>query len=129
MSASFFLSLILNVPAVEPWADGRLPAVPGLAAWYSAEVQGKAHAAMGLAEPKAGANLGRVFDGSGKGRHVAQGLPKQQPKLLRQADSWLIRLDGEDDLLRGTAQGAATTQQLTLFAVAVPHQRDRKSVV
>ena len=122
MSASIFLALILNVPAVEPWAEGRLPAVPGLAAWYSAEVQGKAHAAMGLAEPKAGANLGRVFDGSGKGRHVAQGLPKQQPKLLRQADSWLIRLDGEDDLLRGTAQGAGTTQQLTLFAVAVPHQ-------
>ncbi|MFM8932770.1 MAG: hypothetical protein ACKOS8_12950, partial [Gemmataceae bacterium] len=122
MSAAIFFALILNVPAGEPWADSRLPAVPGLAAWYSAEVQGKAHQAMGLAEPKAGTSLGRVFDGSGQGRHVAQGQTKQQPKLVRQADSWLIRLDGEDDLLRGTAHNAPTSKQLTLFAVAVPHQ-------
>jgi hypothetical protein len=54
MCAAIFLALILNVPAVEPWADGGLPSVPGLAAWYSAEVQGKAHAAMGLAEPWTG---------------------------------------------------------------------------
>ena len=122
MSAAIFCALILTIPALEPWADSRLPSVPGLAAWYSAEAQGKAHAAMGLAQPKAGANLGSVFDGSGRGRHLNQGKEKLQPKLVRQADSWLIRLDGEDDHLIRSAKDATGTRQLTLFAVVVPHQ-------
>ena len=122
MHLSLVFALILLPPSQESWADTKLPPVPGLAGWYSADAQAKAFAARGQTAPKAGEGLAHLFDGSGRGQHLAQPRESLRPRLIRQTDSWLIRLDGEDDHLSRSSRDARPTGQLTLFAVLVPHQ-------
>lgn len=122
MALSLLYACVLAYAGVEPWADSQLPTVPGLAGWYNAEAQPKAFAARGLPAPKDGEGLAHLFDGSGKAQHLHQCKESLRPKLVRKADRWLIRLDGEDDHLVRSLKEAPATNQLTLFAVLVPHQ-------
>ena len=114
--------LLIATAGVEPWADSKLPGVNGLAAWYDAEAQAKGFASKRWSVPQAGNGLGQLLDGSGNGQHLAQPKESLRPKLVRLADSWLIRLDGENDHLLRTTKDAKPSSHISVFVVLVPHQ-------
>ena len=117
-------------PATEPWADAKFAPQDGLELWLDASRVAAAREAAGLPRLKSDDRLSVWHDASGTERHVTQGDPKQQPKLVQvgSADAtssppdarWLVRFDGEDDHLRVLGVNRKLTD-ITLFLVAAPH--------
>src|SRR5688500_3370820 len=92
------IALCLLTPAsaesIEPWADSRLPAKIGLAAWLDATRQPAAWEANGRA--LTGDELLDVFyDGSGHRRDFSQPFGPAQPKFVEGRQHAAIRFDGK----------------------------------
>ncbi|MBC8114346.1 MAG: hypothetical protein H7062_08220, partial [Candidatus Saccharimonas sp.] len=126
-------SMFCAIPAVratEPWADVKFAPTDGLELWLDASRVAAAREAAGLSKLKSGDPLSEWQDASGAKRHVAQGDPKKQPKLVQVGSTdaassspdagWVARFDGEDDHLRVLGVNRKLTD-FTLFLVAAPH--------
>ncbi|MBC7819773.1 MAG: hypothetical protein IAG10_23055, partial [Planctomycetaceae bacterium] len=126
-------SLLFTAPvawAAEPWADVKFAPQDGLELWLDASRIAAAREADKLPKLKSGDRLTEWHDASGAKRHVTQGDPKKQPKLVQvgSADAassspevgWVLRFDGEDDHLRVLGVKRKLTD-FTLFLVAAPH--------
>jgi len=88
------LAVILSCCSVAWSADSADSSVPatGLELWLDART-----AADGRTS---GTPLGQWDDRSPLKRMAVPGQPQQQPKLVKVADSWVVRFDGDDDHLR-----------------------------
>ena len=110
---SFVISL--TFPAVvwsaEPASSTPVP-ILGMELWLDAQA-----AADGR---KTGAPLGQWNDGSPLKRNAVQVHVDKQPKLVKVADSWVVRFDGDDDHLR-VLNVQQKLSAFTLFVVAAPH--------
>src|SRR5688572_2548195 len=108
------VSLPAFAPAVEKWADDRLPVTAGLELWYDAARL----PARGPLEPNA--KLDTWPDASGNGRHLGQKQAAARPAAVRIGDRWAVRFDGKDDHFRATGLGR-TLDAVTVFLVSAPH--------
>ncbi len=115
LAAFFFAST--SAFALEPWANEKLPVKDGVELWLDAAQQPAAREARGLGSP-AGA-LDVWFDGSGRGRNVAQRVADAQPRWQRSAGGAFVRFDGKDDWL-GVGNLGASLEEATVFVVAAP---------
>ncbi len=123
MKSSFLPALLLfaaaSAFALEPWAHDKLPVKDGVELWLDAARQPAAREARGLGGP-AGA-LDVWFDGSGRGRHVAQRVGGAQPQWKASAGGAFVRFDGKDRWL-GVGNVGAAFEAATVFVVAAPRE-------
>ena len=103
--------------ALEPWADEKLPVKDGVELWLDAARQPAAREARRLPAP--GGALDVWFDGSGRGRNMAQRVAEAQPRWQRSVGGALVRFDGKDDWL-GAGNVGAGLEAVTVFIVAAP---------
>jgi putative heme-binding domain-containing protein len=115
-------------PAVEKWADPRLPVKRGLALWLDAGRIPEARKAAGLPALKAaglpalkaGDALEVWPDGSGTKRDVAQRKAEARPTYRPAGGFHAVRFDGKGTHLRLSAAGQAF-KEATVFVVAAPY--------
>ncbi|MBS0204916.1 MAG: ThuA domain-containing protein [Planctomycetes bacterium] len=100
------LGICLTTSAAEP------PVVAGLDLWLDAAAAGR--------DGPDGKPLARWQDGSPRMRSAVQLKADNQPKLVKVAEDWVVRFDGEDDHLR-VLDVKQKLQAFTLFVVAAPH--------
>jgi putative heme-binding domain-containing protein len=98
-------------PAVEPWADPKLPVADGLELWLDAARPGD--------KPRPPGPLDAWLDGSGRGRHLRQPEADKRPALVRHGGAQVVRFDGVDDHLRAVEQ-SGELRGFTAFVVVVP---------
>ncbi len=102
-------------PAVEAWADPKLPVTAGLELWLDA-----ARANGDKLAPHDG-KLEVWADASGHGRHLRQPVAAARPTRLPAGGSAVVRFDGLDDHLRAV-KTTAEREAVTVFVVAAPRQ-------
>ena len=102
-------------PAVEKWADPRLPVTSSLEYWFDA-TRTNGEALM----PQDG-KVAIWHDASGHRHHLQQSSVDAQPARLPVGDVAVVRFDGDNDVLR-FVQAATQRDQLTVFAVAAPRR-------
>ncbi len=102
-------------------ADAKLPTRDGLLLWLDADAIAAAQQAQ--SQPALGdkVKLERWHDGSGNRRDFVQADATQQPQLVKVAERWSVRFDGEDDHLRCVTVPAKLSAA-HIFIVAAPHQ-------
>jgi putative heme-binding domain-containing protein len=117
-----------TAPAVEPWADKRLPVTAGLEVWLDASRENAARAALKAPNAAGGNELSIAassvavwHDGSGHRRDLAQKVAAAQPHYSVQQDAGVMRFDGIDDALALPKWGA-DFDELTIFLVAAPQR-------
>ncbi len=100
-------------PALEPWADAKLPVADGLEVWLDA-----ARAAGPDLVPHDG-KLAIWYDASGNGRHLRQLDESAQPTRLPGGQTAVVRFDGQNDHLRAVKL-EKEADAFTIFVVAAP---------
>ncbi len=100
-------------PALEKWADTKLPITTGLELWLDAS------RANGSQLVPHDGKLETWFDASGKKRHLHQPVSEARPTRLPLGESAVVRFDGVDDHLRAMKQ-AASLETFTIFVAGIP---------
>jgi putative heme-binding domain-containing protein len=113
LAAVALLAAARPQPAVERWADPKLPVTAGLELWLDAT------RASGTAFAPPDGKLEVWYDASGKGRDVRQPVPATRPTRLPSGGSAVVRFDGLDDHLRAVKPGAEL-ETFTVYLVAAP---------
>jgi putative heme-binding domain-containing protein len=106
-------------PAVEKWSDSRLKVVAGLEVWLDAAAQNAARKALGKDPLATDRPLDIWYDGSGRGRHVAQKQRGSRPVYVEADGHAVVRFDGQDDHLQ-LADLASEYRELTIVVAAAP---------
>jgi putative heme-binding domain-containing protein len=118
-SAAILALTGLSLGAAEPWADVKLPVQDGLELWLDGPGQNAARRTKQLPQLVHEGPVDFWFDGSGKGRHLAQRVPDARPRFRQIGDSAAFRFDGKDDHLSAAGLGAEFADA-TVFVVAAP---------
>ena len=102
-------------PALESWADAKLPVKDGLVLWLDASTQPAASKAHDVALIEGDA-LATWYDGSGHHRDLAQPTESARPTFSAAG----VRFDGNDDHLLRDDATAPPLKEFTAFIVAIP---------
>lgn len=89
----------------------------GLVLWLKAETAGKR--LQGQSLPTA---MERWIDQSPAKRPFQQPDANSRPQIVKVADQYVVRFDGEDDFFRWQSDADQTTQAMTVFVVGAPHR-------
>ncbi len=120
--AGLFFAFCGPALAVESWVDPRLPVTNGLSLWFDVSRQNAARGRLGLAPLRSWNDAPDfLFDGSGRGRHLAQPLLPARPLFKQDFDGAKLAFDGKDDFLSATGLNTAVNEA-TVFAVAAPRE-------
>ena len=126
MSPHFFLALALaftltaSAPAVEPWADPKLPVTDGLELWL--EPRGstpRRRRTRPASRRTASSRSGSTAPGRA-GTSGSRSRPRS-PTLMKVGDAAIVRFDGDDDHLRLTG-GKEELKAFTAFVVVAPRR-------
>src|ERR1043166_8196743 len=124
ISAALWLAAVVSLPALEPWADDKLPVKDGLELWLDASRENTCRTAApasgrGQELPRIpnGAPLDIWHDASGNKRDVRQSVPAARPHLVQSPQGSAVRFDGKDDFLLGSGADKVLTN-FTIFIQA-----------
>src|SRR4051794_38134016 len=96
MAGAILLAGVFSLPALEPWADERLPVQDGLELWLDASRENQSRSAVPstrreqLPPVASGAPLDTWHDGSGKKRDVVQFVPESRPHLIQGSHGMVV---------------------------------------